>query len=128
MPDTKELGEVLVDEGLITNDQLAQAAEEQQKVGRSLGRVLIDLGLVNEPDLVAVLARQIGLDFVDLTEFQIDPSAAALLSEQVARRRVRSDRPIGQSPGLDQARRFRSRGEDEVRWPGVRRGFPVTYP
>ncbi|MGH2710122.1 MAG: GspE/PulE family protein [Actinomycetota bacterium] len=86
MPDTKELGEVLVDEGLITNDQLAQAAEEQQKVGRSLGRVLIDLGLVNEPDLVAVLARQIGLDFVDLTEFQIDPSAAALLSEQVARR------------------------------------------
>src|SRR5687768_11936163 len=86
MPDTKELGEVLVDEGLITNDQLAQASEEQQKVGRSLGRVLIDLGLVNEPDLVAVLARQIGLDFVDLTEFQIDPAAASLLSEQVARR------------------------------------------
>jgi type IV pilus assembly protein PilB len=86
MPDTKELGEVLVDEGLITNDQLAKASEEQQKVGRSLGRVLIDLGLVNEPDLVAVLARQIGLDFVDLTEYQIDPTAAALLSEQVARR------------------------------------------
>ncbi|MGH2692749.1 MAG: GspE/PulE family protein, partial [Actinomycetota bacterium] len=86
MPDTKELGDVLVDEGLITTDQLAKASEEQQKVGRSLGRVLIDLGLVNEPDLVAVLARQIGLDFVDLNEYQIDPQAAALLSEQVARR------------------------------------------
>jgi type IV pilus assembly protein PilB len=86
MPDTKELGEVLVDEGLITTDQLATAAEEQERVGRSLGRVLIDLGLVNEPDLVAVLARQIGLDFVDLNEYQIDPQAASLLSEQVARR------------------------------------------
>ena len=86
MPDTKELGEVLVDEGLITTDQLAKASEEQERVGRSLGRVLIDLGLVNEPDLVAVLARQIGLQFVDLAEYQIDPTAAALLSEQVARR------------------------------------------
>ena len=86
MPDTKEFGEVLVDEGLITSDQLRAAAEEQERVGRSLGRVLIDLGLVKEPDLVAVLARQIGLEFVDLNEYQIDPAAASLVSEQVAKR------------------------------------------
>src|SRR5918997_6214807 len=86
MPDTKEFGEVLVDEGLITSDQLEKAAAEQERVGRSLGRVLIDLGLVKEPDLVAVLARQIGLEFVDLNEYQIDPQAASLISEQVAKR------------------------------------------
>jgi type IV pilus assembly protein PilB len=86
MPDTKEFGEVLVEEGLITSDQLERAAAEQERVGRSLGRVLIDLGLVKEPDLVAVLARQIGLEFVDLGERQIDPQAAGLISEQVAKR------------------------------------------
>src|SRR5918999_5080047 len=86
MPDTKELGDVLVEEGLITPDQLSAATEEQQRVGRSLGRVLIDLGMVREPDLVAVLARQIGLEFVDLGDYQIDPQAAGLVSDQVARR------------------------------------------
>jgi type IV pilus assembly protein PilB len=86
MSQTKELGDVLVEEGLITSEQLANAVEEQHRVGRSLGRVLIDLGLIKEPDLVAALARQIGLEFVDLGEHQIDPSAASLISEQVARR------------------------------------------
>jgi type IV pilus assembly protein PilB len=83
---TKQLGEVLLDEGLITQEQLGTALAEQQRLGRSLGRVLIDLGLVREPDLVSALARKIGLNFVDLTEFQIDPSAASLIPEQVARR------------------------------------------
>ena len=86
MPDVKELGDVLVEEGLITPEQLAEASAEQQRAGRSLGRILIDLGLVREPDLVSVLARQIGLDFVDLGDYQIDPRVPGLLSEQVARR------------------------------------------
>ncbi|MGH2661707.1 MAG: GspE/PulE family protein [Actinomycetota bacterium] len=86
MPDTKDLGEVLLDEGLITSDQLATASAEQERVGRSLGRVLIDLGLIKEPELVAALASQIGLEFVDLSDRQIDPQAASLISDQVARR------------------------------------------
>ena len=86
MKKTKQLGEVLLDEGLITQDQLGTALAEQQRVGRSLGRVLIDLGLIREPDLVSALARKIGLNFVDLSDFQIDPSAASLIPEQVARR------------------------------------------
>jgi type IV pilus assembly protein PilB len=83
---TKDLGEILVDEGLITEEQLAMALGEQQRRGRSLGRVLIDLGLVKEPDLVAALAMKIGLEFVDLSDYPVDPSAAALVPEQVARR------------------------------------------
>ena len=51
-------GEILVEEGLISEEQLAMALGEQQRRGRSLGRVLIDLGLVKEPDLVAALARR----------------------------------------------------------------------
>jgi type IV pilus assembly protein PilB len=82
----KELSDVLLEEGLVTEQQLEQAAVEQDRLGRSLGRVLIDLGLVKEADLVAALARQVGLDYVDLGDHQIDPAAASLVSDQVARR------------------------------------------
>jgi type IV pilus assembly protein PilB len=82
----KDLADVLLEEGLITAEQLDRATEEQERLGRTLGRVLIDLGMVKETDLVAALARQVGLDYVDLGEHQIDPAAASLVSEQVARR------------------------------------------
>src|SRR5919106_1245017 len=82
----KDLADVLLEEGLITQEQLQLAQSEQERKGRSLGRVLIELGLVKETDLVAALARQVGLEFVDLTAHTIDPSAASLLSDQVARR------------------------------------------
>ena len=82
----KELGEILVDEGLISAEQLAAANQEQERLGRSLGRVLIEMGMLNEPDLVAALARQVGLEYIDLSDFQIDPTAVSLLPEQVARR------------------------------------------
>jgi type IV pilus assembly protein PilB len=82
----KDLSDVLLEEGLITEQQLEQAQVEQERKGRSLGRVLIELGLVKETDLVAALARQVGLDYVDLGDHQIDPSAASLISDQVARR------------------------------------------
>jgi type IV pilus assembly protein PilB len=83
---TKSLGDILVEEGLLDRAQLNRAEEEQERVGKSLGRVLVDLGLVKEAALVSALARQVGLDFVDLTEHHIDPAAAALLPEQVSRR------------------------------------------
>jgi type IV pilus assembly protein PilB len=82
----KDLSDVLLEEGLITADQLVRATAEQERLGRTLGRVLIDLGMVKETDLVAALARQVGLDYIDLGEHQIDPAAASLVSEQVARR------------------------------------------
>jgi hypothetical protein len=51
-----------------------------------LGRVLIEMGMLKEPDLVAALARQVGLEYIDLAEYQVDPNAVSLLPEQVARR------------------------------------------
>ena len=87
MPETiRDFGDVLVDEGLITREQLASAAAEQERQGRSLGRVLIEMGVIKEPELVAALARQLGLGFVDLADHSIDPQAVSLLPEPVARR------------------------------------------
>jgi type IV pilus assembly protein PilB len=87
VPETiRDFGDVLVDEGLITREQLAAASAEQERQGRSLGRVLIEMGMIKEPDLVAALARQLGLGFVDLADHSIDPAAVSLLPEPVARR------------------------------------------
>lgn len=55
----KQLGEILVDDGLLTPDQLVKASEERDRLGRSLGRVLVDLGMVTEAQLVGALAAQI---------------------------------------------------------------------
>src|SRR5438093_8613055 len=83
---TKKLGEILVEEGLISADQLERALLEQSRTDQLLGRILIDLKMVRESDLMAALAKQIGFRFVDLNDFQIDPSAAMLIPDQVARR------------------------------------------
>jgi len=94
---TKQLGQILIEQGLITNDQLEAALAEQQRVPKSLGRILIDLRLIKENDLVRALAHQIGLDFVDLSEYPIDPSATVLIPEPVAKRYRAL--PIGERDG-----------------------------
>jgi len=93
----KQLGQILLEQGLITQEQLNFALAEHQKTPKSLGRVLIDLGLIRESDLVRALAEQVGLEFVDLGDAQIDAYAASLLPESLARR-YRAI-PIGERDG-----------------------------
>lgn len=89
----KQLGDVLLEEGLVTEQQLEEAVEEHRLNGRSLGRVLIEKGYLSESMLVATLAKQVGLQYVDLADYTIDGSAAALIPESVAKRYVAL--PIG---------------------------------
>ncbi len=93
----KQLGQILIEQGLITEEQLQAALEVHHRTPKSLGRVLIDMGLIKEADLVRALAEQVGLEFVDLSEAQIDPAAAALLPETLARRYRAL--PIGERDG-----------------------------
>ena len=53
---TKQLGQILIEQGLIDEEQLERALDEHRKTPKSLGRVLIDLGLIKESDLVRALA------------------------------------------------------------------------
>ena len=80
------LGALLVQANLLSPEQLDRAMAEQLKTQKSLGRILIDGGLVTEGDLVAMLSRQIGLEFIDLSEHPVDPSAAGLINSSLARR------------------------------------------
>jgi type IV pilus assembly protein PilB len=77
---------LLIDRGLISPEQLAVALEEQNRTHRALGRVLIEMEAVTEADLVQTLAHQIGYDYVDLDDVQVDPTAAALIPDVLARR------------------------------------------
>ncbi len=93
----RQLGDILLGEGLVSAEQLVAANEEQTRVGRPLGRVLIDAGALTEGQLVRALATQIGLRFVDLSDYPLDGSAVALVSAAVCRRH--NALPIGYEDG-----------------------------
>ncbi|PXW95567.1 MSHA biogenesis protein MshE [Sphaerotilus hippei] len=80
------LGDVLVQQRLVSEQQLDQALEQQRSSGKRLGRVLIDNGLITEDSLVQALARQLRIPFVNLKTFPVKGEAVRLLSESHARR------------------------------------------
>jgi type IV pilus assembly protein PilB len=82
----KQLGDILLEDGLVTQEQLFDAYDEHQRLGRALGRVLVDSGVLTESQLVAALAQQIGMRFVDLTDFAVDGAALLLVPQAVCRR------------------------------------------
>jgi type IV pilus assembly protein PilB len=81
-----QLGQLLVQRGLLTEAALALALEEQARTGKTLGRLLIDSALVKEADLVSTLATQLGLAYVDLSDYPVDPGAVALVPDGLSRR------------------------------------------
>ena len=93
----KQLGDILLEGGLVSREQLDVAVEEQNRLGRSLGRVLVDQGVLTESQLVASLATQIGMRFVDLSEQPVDGAALARVPGHVARRHTAI--PIGFDDG-----------------------------
>jgi MSHA biogenesis protein MshE len=80
------LGELLVQQQIVSESQLAEALAEQRRSGRKLGRVLNDLGLLSEAALHEVLAKHLQVPFVDLKQVRIDREAVKLLPEPLARR------------------------------------------
>ncbi len=82
----EELKEILINEGIVTPEQLVGAEEAQRKSGKSLAQILMDMKLINEVTLTSVLAKRKGLSFVDLEDYEVNASAVAIISEEVARR------------------------------------------
>jgi type IV pilus assembly protein PilB len=80
------LGDILVEEQLLTPDDLERALETQQRTGASLGRVLIGLRLITEAELVAALAKQLGMEFVSVAQVRLEPGIVSMVPESLARR------------------------------------------
>ena len=81
---SKGLGDVLVAQGVIDETVLQQAIAAQQSQGTSLGRALVAIGAVTEQQIVAAIARQMGVPFADCSPGAVDASAAMLLPRGVA--------------------------------------------
>ncbi len=85
-PEKVRLGELLLNQGLITEEQLQIALVEQKRNGHKLGRVLTESGFVSEEDIAKGLAKQLRASFVDLKGFEPKPDLIKLLPEAQARR------------------------------------------
>ncbi|WP_061965923.1 GspE/PulE family protein [Demequina aurantiaca] len=82
----KQLGSILLEDGVLTEDQLMDAIGEQQQRGQSLGRTLVEIGLISEAQLVRALAAQVGMEYVELGDFPVDRIAVAKIPDTVCRR------------------------------------------
>ncbi|MBN8659191.1 MAG: Flp pilus assembly complex ATPase component TadA [Candidatus Obscuribacter phosphatis] len=81
----KEIGELLVDSGLITSDELKQVQQERMRTGEPISLILSRLGLANETHLKSALETQYGVNYVSLAKVQPESSALELLPEKVMR-------------------------------------------
>lgn len=80
------IGDLLVQSGVITEDQLRTALDRQKQVGQRLGRVLIELGYVEEDQFLSFLSQQLQIPFIDLKRFNFDVTLIHQLPENYARR------------------------------------------
>lgn len=79
------LGALLAEAGLLPQAALHDALREADRRGKRIGEVLVESGLVSADDVVRLVAEQRGLPFIDLHRLELDPAAARLLPIDVAR-------------------------------------------
>ena len=80
------LGEILVKESLITQDQLQKALEFQRSNGGKLGSCLTKMGFITDDDITGVLSRQYGVPSINLKFYEIDPTVIKLIPQDTATR------------------------------------------
>lgn len=82
----RRIGEMLVEQGIISYDQLRIALTEQKKTQEQLGRILVDLGFVSEGIMRDLLSQSLGQNSVDLLKLVVDHETLRLVPKSLARR------------------------------------------
>ena len=85
-PEKIRLGDLLIQQGLLTDEQLKFALDEQKRSGRKLGRIVVESSFVTEEAISKALARQLQASYVDLKHFNPKQNLINLLPEAQARR------------------------------------------
>ncbi|MFT6102083.1 MAG: MSHA biogenesis protein MshE [Granulosicoccus sp.] len=85
-PKNIRVGDLLVEEKVITNEQLDYALQEQKVSGSKLGKTLVTLGFVEENVLLDILSKQLDIPFVDIQNFNYERNDVRSLKETIARR------------------------------------------
>jgi len=97
MQESKKLGEILLEEGMVTEEQLEKAIAEQSKTSEPLGSVLVKQGHITEDVLYHFLAMQVGTKYVDVSILHIEEEVVKLITPEVAKKY--SIIPIEKKPG-----------------------------
>ncbi len=82
----KKLGDILVEEGVISLDQLQAALDRQRETGERLGKVIVDMEMATEDDIQKALAKQLNVEMVDLYEEPIDQEVLELVTPEMIKR------------------------------------------
>ena len=85
-PEKVRLGEILVEQKLLTEEQLADTLDEQKRSGRRLGRLFIEKRFVTEEQISEALSRQLKIPYINLKQFNVKPDLMQMLPEARARR------------------------------------------
>lgn len=105
----RRLGEILAEAGLVTEDQLHEALQASGKGNkRRIGETLVQLGYLTETDIYAAVGEQLGVPFVSLSYYSVDPDVISLIPEQMARQhkiiplfKVRNSLTLGMADPLN---------------------------
>ena len=81
----KQLGELLVDRGLVTPEKLEKALTYQRDKGGLIGEILVELGYVKEEDIAQALTTQYGFPFLPLGNYDINTEILNLIPSRVAK-------------------------------------------
>ncbi len=81
----KPLGELLIDCGLITQEQLEEALTAQREKGGLLGQILVSLQYTTEEAIAQALTAQYGFPYLPLAGYEVDPEVAKIIPEYVAK-------------------------------------------
>lgn len=82
----KRLGEMLIEEGAITPEQLDEALIAQKRTGHRLGKTLVELGYVTEERIMSVLEKQLGIERLNIDEVNVDIEALERVPEALIKR------------------------------------------
>ena len=84
----KRLGEVLLEAGFVTEEQIKEALEIQKATGEKLGEILVKEKYVSEEQILKVIESQFGIQYIDIIKIYIDPETAKMVPEEVCRRHI----------------------------------------
>ena len=84
-PQRKRLGDILVEAGVISGQQLQEALTKQKILGKRLGKVLVDTGITTEDSIATTLATQMNIPYLNLNEITIPPEVLTTIPDGIVR-------------------------------------------
>lgn len=84
----KRIGDILVEEGILTEEQLEEALKAAKAENKKIGEAITDLGFATEQDIAEALSSQLGFDYVNLSTVHIPDNVLSLINESVLRKHL----------------------------------------